>query len=132
MLNAQTYLEHIRRDGDRIAQVAAGNLSVDVPSCEGNSVESLLMHVSSVCIFWTTAIQQNGPPDVAWSRLSEPIPETYQREFNAVVEELSARDPDQPTWVWGYDPHVRFWYRRAAQELSIHRWDFENAVGDPM
>jgi hypothetical protein len=26
---------------------------------------------------------------------------------------------------------VNFWYRRSAQELTVHRWDFENAVGNP-
>jgi hypothetical protein len=27
---------------------------------------------------------------------------------------------------------VAFWYRRSAQEFAVHRWDFENAVGDPL
>jgi hypothetical protein len=48
------------------------------------------------------------------------------------VSELASRNPDEPAWSWGSDQHVRFWYRRAAQELSIHRWDFENAVSDPL
>lgn len=132
MLNAQTYLEHIRRDGERIAHVAEGHLDADVPSCPGNTVESLLMHIASVCMFWTAALQQNAPPDVDWSGLSGDMLDAYRRQFATFVDELSPRDPDEPAWVWGYDPHVRFWYRRAAQELSIHRWDFENALAEPV
>lgn len=132
MINAQTYLEHIRRDGERIAEVADGHLKDAVPSCPGNTVESLLLHVGGVILFWTGALRNNGPAQPDFKRLEGDILDAYKREFDTFVSELSGRDPDEPAWVWGYDPHVRFWYRRAAQELSIHRWDFENAVGDPL
>lgn len=132
MLNAQTYLEHIRRDGERIAQVVKGHLDAEVPSCPGNTVESLLMHICGVCLFWTSALERNGPPDPDWSRMSGDMLAAYESVFRSFVDELSGRDPDEETWVWGYDPHVRFWYRRAAQELSIHRWDFENAIAQPL
>jgi uncharacterized protein (TIGR03083 family) len=132
MLNAQTYLEHIRRDGGRIAQVSRGNLTREVPSCPGNTVESLLLHVNSVVLFWIAAIEANGPPQPDLKRLEGDQLDVFDRGVSAFVELLGSRDPDEEAWVWGNDPHMRFWYRRAAQELSIHRWDFENAVGDPL
>lgn len=131
MIDAQTYLEHIRRDGERIAAAAGGNLSKPVPSCPGNTVESLLMHAAGVLIWWTAALQQNAEPEPDWTKLSGEMIEAFRRALPEVLDELSSRDPDQPTWTWGNDQHVRFAYRRIAQELSIHRWDFENAVGDP-
>ncbi len=51
MINAQTYLEHIKRDGARIAEVADGHLKDLVPSCPGNTVDSLLLHVGGVILF---------------------------------------------------------------------------------
>jgi uncharacterized protein (TIGR03083 family) len=132
VINAQTYLEHIRRDGARIAEVADGHLADTVPSCPGNTVESLLLHIGGVLLFWTGALENNGPSQPDFTRLEGDILDAYKRELDTFVNTLSGRDPDEETWVWGYDPHVRFWYRRAAQELSIHRWDFENAVGDAL
>lgn len=131
ILNAQTYLEHIRRDGDRIAAVTEGHLDSPVPTCPGNTVESLLMHLGGVVLFWTAALVQNRQPDPDWSGLSGDMRDAYKRLFADFVDTLASRDPDDPTWSWGSDQHVRFWYRRAAQELSVHRWDCENAVGEP-
>ncbi len=132
MIDAQTYLEHIRRDGTRIAEVADGKLKEEVPSCPGNTVESLLLHVGGVVLFWTGALENNAPAQPDFKRLEGDILDAYKREFDIFVNTLQGHDPDEEAWVWGYDPHVRFWYRRAAQELSIHRWDFENAVDRPL
>ena len=38
-------------------------------------------------------------------------------------------DPDAPMWVWGADPHARFWMRRMLFETLVHRVDAELAVG---
>ena len=132
MISAQTYLEHIRRDGTRIAQVARAHLKDEVPSCPGNTVESLLLHVAGVCLFWTGAIRNKAPTPPDFTQLEGDIERAYLRAFESFVDEIAQHDPDEETWVWGYDPHVRFWYRRAAHELSIHRWDFENTVGDAL
>lgn len=132
MLSAQTYLEHIKRDGDRIAKVAKGNLDEPVPSCPGNTVDSMLLHVAGVVHWWTAALQQNAEPKPDWSALSGDMLACFGRVLPAFLAELGSHDPDQPTWTWGSDKHARFAYRRVAQELSIHRWDFENAVGTPL
>jgi uncharacterized protein (TIGR03083 family) len=131
-LDAQTYLEHIRRDGDRIAAVTEGHLDETVPSCPGNTVESLVMHLGGVLLRWTAALVQNKEPEPDWSQLSGDMLDAYKRLFGAFVDELASRDPNAPAWAWGSEQRVRFWYRRAAQELSIHRWDFENAIGEPL
>ena len=128
-LNAQTYLEHIRRDGDRVSEVAENNLEKPVPSCPGNTVESLLMHTASLYMFWSAAIEQNRRPDVDWTSMNSDLVAANRDGHARFVELLASKDPDEPTWTWGSDSRMRFWYRRAAQELSIHRWDFENALG---
>jgi uncharacterized protein (TIGR03083 family) len=131
-LDAHSYLEHIKRDGSRIPDVAEGNFDKPVPSCPGNTVESLLMHTAGLYLFWSAAIEQNARPDVDWTTMNKDLLTANRDGLARFVDVLAAKDPDEPIWVWGRDPHMRFWYRRAAQELSIHRWDFENTVGDAL
>jgi len=129
-ISAATYLDHIRADGERITEAAGRHLDDPVPTCPGNTVGSLLLHIGGACRFWTDLIRENGyPAQPDWSTFpSEPI-EFYVKMREEFIGEISGRDPEQPTWTWGTNGRVRFWYRRAAQELSVHRWDVENAVG---
>lgn len=131
MIDAQTYLEHVQRDGERIAQIAEGHLDAPVPTCPGNTVGSMLLHTAGVCVFWTDAMRLNRRPtqrDRDWGAMpTDPI-ELHRTTHGEFVQELSSRDPDQPTWTWGGQLPLRFWYRRSAQEMAVHRWDIENAV----
>jgi uncharacterized protein (TIGR03083 family) len=129
MIEATTYLGHIKRDGARIPDVAEGNLDKPVPSCPGNTVESLLLHTGTLYIFWSEAIKQNRRPEVDWSAMDNDVLAANRNGLEQFVELLGSRDPDQQTWTWAGDGTMRFWFRRAAQELAVHRWDFENAVG---
>ena len=130
MIDAQTYLEHLKRDGERIAQVARGHLDDPVPTCPGMTVQQMLRHTAGVCMWWTDAMRQNRRPDQRdrTSLPSDPI-ERHSSMHRELVEELTSRDPDQPAWTWAGQGHVRFFYRRSAQEFAVHRWDVENAVG---
>jgi uncharacterized protein (TIGR03083 family) len=141
VIDAQTYLEHVRRDGHRIAQAAAGHLDVTVPSCPDYTVGSLLVHTAGVCWFWVEALIKGGFPgrpqrpegDTDPLRMDTDPVRLHTEQLERVLDELPKHDPDDATWTW-FPPEQRvgFWYRRAAQELSIHRWDVENAVGDPL
>lgn len=131
MIDAQTYLEHVKRDGARIPDVAQGNLDKPVPTCPGNTIESLLMHTASLYMFWSAAIEQNQRPEVDWNAMNPDLLAANRHGLDRFVELLGSRDPDEPTWTWGREQKMRFWYRRAAQELAVHRWDFENATGAP-
>lgn len=131
MLDTETYLKQVRADGERIAEVSVGNLELPVPTCPGNTVASLLLHTTGVFAFWTGALEQNRRPDFDMARLEGAGVDTHLRELERFLTAISARDPDETTWTFGSQQSVRFWCRRSAHEMSIHRWDFENAVGDP-
>lgn len=137
MVTTQTYLEHVQRDGSRIPTVAEGHLDVPVPSCPGTDVATLLMHTGSLYVFWSEAIKQNRQPEVDWSTMNTDVVAANREGLARFVDALGSRGPDEPTWTWeeysngGKPGSMRFWYRRAAQELAVHRWDFENAVGEP-
>jgi uncharacterized protein (TIGR03083 family) len=55
--------------------------------------------------------------------------------FDASAQELLAvldTDPTNEAWTF-HPPHtVGFWQRRRAQEMLIHRWDAQNALGEPL
>jgi uncharacterized protein (TIGR03083 family) len=48
-----------------------------------------------------------------------------------LVDVLRSADPDAPCWVWGADPHVRWWSRRTLHESTVHRCDAQLALGLP-
>jgi uncharacterized protein (TIGR03083 family) len=48
-----------------------------------------------------------------------------------LVDVLDKADPDAPCWVWGADPHVRWWSRRILHETTVHRCDAQLALGLP-
>ena len=130
-IDAKTYLDHIKADGTRIAEAAAGRLDDPVPSCPGNTVGSLLLHIGGVCMFWADALEQNRPPDMDWTIFPTDVLEAHSKMHSRFVDVIATRDPDDSTWTWAGAGTVRFWFRRAAQELAVHRWDVESAVGDP-
>jgi uncharacterized protein (TIGR03083 family) len=130
MIDAKTYLEHVRRDGKRIAEVAAGHLDDPVPSCPGNTVGSLLIHTAGICMFWTDALIQNRMPSSDWTIFPTDVLQAHTFMHERFMDEVARHDPEQPNWTWAGEGKAGFWYRRAAQELAVHRWDFENAVGE--
>jgi uncharacterized protein (TIGR03083 family) len=50
-----------------------------------------------------------------------------------LVEALRGLDEDEPIWVMvpGGPGTGRFWLRRQAHELHLHRWDAQQALGEP-
>jgi uncharacterized protein (TIGR03083 family) len=131
MIDAQTFLEHVQRDGERIAQAAGGHLDATVPTCPDYTVGTLLVHTAGVCWWWKEALLKNAYPGrPAFAAPQDDPIGLHRRELAGLLDELARHDPDEHTWTW-FPPeqNARFAYRRAAQELSIHRWDVENAVG---
>ena len=50
----------------------------------------------------------------------------------ALVQALAATDPATSVWTFAAsDRTAGFWYRRRAQETSVHRFDAQSAAGDP-
>jgi uncharacterized protein (TIGR03083 family) len=48
-----------------------------------------------------------------------------------LVNTLGGADLERPMWSWSRVKKVGFVPRRMAQETAVHRWDTQNAVGDP-
>ena len=113
--------------------VAAGPLDAPVPTCPDFDVEALAAHVGGLLGFWIHLF------DEAAGRPKTPILEVpdhgdragWLRALGAdFVAELRATDPGTEVWTWFDGDHsARFWARRAANELAIHRVDAQVARG---
>lgn len=67
----------------------------------------------------------------------EPMPkgdgtvEAFEARTAALLDALEGLPTDFPIWNWfGIEPPIPgFYHRRMAQEIAVHRWDAEAAVG---
>jgi len=127
------FCDHTRRDGRRLAAVAAGNLERPVPSCPGWTVRDLVEHVAEVYEHKIACTEQGAMPDPwppAWPSDRDPV-DWLVDAHGRLLGMLGRLGPLAPsaTW-WPQDQTVGFWGRRMAQETVIHRVDGELAVGD--
>lgn len=134
MLTPAEYFEAIRRDGDRLAEVAAGAWDRPVPPCPDWKVADLVLHTGEVHrdkiqiidAGGTTRPERNvGLPAV---RDEATVLAWYREGLDLLLKRLDT-DPETPAWSWADDHRVAFWQRRMAHETAVHRWDGEAAVG---
>lgn len=132
------YLDVISRESDRLATAADGGIAREVPSCPGWRLSDLIVHLG-VIQRWAAQMVRSGA--------SEPIRDRDQRfgvdpndpalldwfRLGAAKLVTTLRDCplEAPVWSWTQDTTSRFWRRRQAHEVTIHRWDAEAAAGDP-
>jgi len=121
-------------DFTRLRQVAARDLTAQVPNCPEWTVDGLVRHVATVYLHKTECIRQQKlpdpwPPDVS----GEPALALLDRAYAELLAQFSAHKPEEPANTW-YVPEqtVGFWIRRMAQETVIHRVDAEQALGEPL
>jgi uncharacterized protein (TIGR03083 family) len=122
-------------DGDARALLAAAETGWDrpVPHCPGWDVAELARHMGSV-LGWMATIVTVG--ERVNRRKLEPgtddtgaLPTWFLAALSRNVEVLGSADPDSETWTFSSqgDHRVRWWCRRVAVEVAVHRWDAENA-----
>lgn len=132
MIEYETFVGHVRQDGERLAAAATGNLAADVPPCPGWTVRDLVAHVAEVYEHKIACTELGHAPDPwppAWPSDRDPI--GWLRDAHgrlvAMFERSGTRTPSA-TW-WPPDQTVGFWARRMAQETAVHRVDAELAAG---
>ncbi|MFF3917551.1 maleylpyruvate isomerase family mycothiol-dependent enzyme [Streptomyces sp. NPDC001852] len=132
-----TYREAIARETLRFADVVKdADPSTGVPSCPDWTLTDLTQHVGALqrwfCTLLTRLVQE--PPRSRDVELGLPedardFPGWVAAGVSGVAAVLRDTDPEAPMWVWGEDPHARFWARRMLFETLVHRVDAERAVG---
>jgi uncharacterized protein (TIGR03083 family) len=132
-MDYETFVQHVRADGDRLAAVARGRLPATVPSCPGWSMRDLVGHVAEVYEHKIACTELGRAPEPwppTWPEDREPV--RWLGDAHArLVAMFGEHRPSDPsaTW-WPSDQTVGFWARRMAHETAVHRIDAELAVGD--
>lgn len=134
-MDREDYVAALRRDGERLAEVAAEGMDRPVPSCPGWSVADLVWHTGEVHDFWQRSASgelkefaDHTPPE---RPPAEQLLAWYRDGLDRLVELLGGIDPSTPALTWSHQRDVGFIQRRMAQETAVHRWDAELAAGDP-
>lgn len=132
MLSAENLAE-IRAGGERILELARRDPQRPVPQYPAWVMDDLAAHLGSIHAR-TTLICRELPGD----RPSAPRPpegtdvlDRYEDNLEEMLSALGAADPDTRVWGFWPEPTLGLWERRMVIETGVHRWDAEQAFGDP-
>jgi uncharacterized protein (TIGR03083 family) len=105
-----------------------------MPSCPDWTIADLLSHIGRIHRYVTGIVTTRpNPPTEHWSQMTPPPVEQrlawFREGYPLLADALGAADPDDDVWTWATEPKVRFWSRRMAHEIAVHRWDAQRAAG---
>jgi len=136
-METSEYLAAITTESNALADAAAVT-SFDAPvlSCPGWTMIDLVVHAGLVQRWATEVVATNAQERPAFGAAprfasSTELADWFREGSAALVAALAAADPDAPVWSFAFDRKVTFWFRRQAQEVSVHRWDAELTAGAP-
>ena len=134
-LDHRAHTDAIERESAAFVGVGAGLESdARVPSCPDWTVDDLLRHVGIVQRWATEQVAERRTERV-WSNDVETPDDRdalldWVREASAgLVAVLRATPPETPMWTFPGMGEARFWSRRQAQEIALHRIDMQLAAG---
>jgi uncharacterized protein (TIGR03083 family) len=122
-----------------VAAAAATSGDVRVPSCPDWAVDDLVRHVGTVQR-WAAGMVERRATEPAWrGEIDSPSDRDallgWSRAGSAeLVAVLRATPPDTALWTFPGPGEARFWSRRQAHEIALHRVDAQLAAGsvDPI
>lgn len=128
------YVESWRAEYRRLwTAVSDVDLSRPVPSCPEWSVRDLVAHIEMVMDRYVLRLRSPRPPESQGppSDASDPRP-GMERAAIDLAAALTRHDVEDVAWSWSPLPDTAwFWFRRAACEIAIHRWDAQTVEGTP-
>lgn len=117
-----------------MAVAVARDLEAHVPTCPDWNVAKLTIHTGQHHRWVAGAVAGGGeqPADPPKPGLrGDELVAWFRQGWQDLADLLDSKDDDAPAWTWSREQRVGFWRRRTALETTVHRWDAENAVGDP-
>lgn len=129
------HLETLLVEGRRLAAMPADALDAPVPAVEGWTMERVVRHTGKIHQ-WVAAVIAAGPEaDLGAVAASVPgmphgpdcLP-AYAEALEEVHAALSALAPEDPVASFIGPTTARFWQRRQAHEVVVHRIDAADAV----
>ena len=135
--DTDAYIAATAREGAAVSAVAeAADLDAPVPSCPRWSLQKLVGHLGWVYNWVSEHIERRSATmlnrdDVPRAPQGEAVVEWYARSHARVLDALREIGPAEEVWGWAGINTGAFWHKRLAHESLIHRWDAENAAGEP-
>ena len=117
-----------------MARAVARDLDAHVPSCPEWNVAKLTIHTGGHHRWVADAIRKGGEeperPGKPGLR-DDALVDWYRAGWRELADLLDATEDGTVAWSWSGDNTVGFWRRRTTLETLVHRWDAENATGEP-
>ncbi|MEV6281149.1 maleylpyruvate isomerase family mycothiol-dependent enzyme [Kribbella sp. NPDC051770] len=126
---ATFYLDCLRADAARLAEVARLGLAAEVPPCPGWTVDSVVRHTAQVYLHKVEILRLGKRPEPWPPNLDDREPfALYDEAFATLLTALDKAGTSSETWTFSpWDSTSGFWYRRMALETAVHRVDAELA-----
>ncbi len=126
------YIDAIGREARAMAAALDTNRHAPIASCPGWDVADLTRHMGYV-FRWAAEIVRTGanqPPTGDWTlAVDDPaLGDWLVQGAHELADVLEKADLDAPMWTMGPPRTARFWLRRQAIEVLLHRWDCESAT----
>jgi uncharacterized protein (TIGR03083 family) len=123
------------REGAATLAAARAGLDAPVPTCAGWTVANVLGHLGRVHRSVSEIIERRSleipPVEIPKPPAGDAVLGFFEEGLARVVAALASIDPDEPVYSWSGEGNGRFYHRRMAHELAVHRFDVESAHGTP-
>ncbi len=129
-------LQSADHDARRLLAVGETDWVRPVPHCPTWDAAQLVRHTGRI-LSWMSAVVESHQR--VSRRALDPAPENledlagwYLAALERTIEVLGTADPDSETWTFSTtgDNRVRWWCRRLAVEVAIHRFDIEHGAAN--
>jgi uncharacterized protein (TIGR03083 family) len=130
-------MDHLRADAETFAAVleTAPDLGVMVPTCPEWCLSDLGWHIVEVHDFWAWVVQHQTMDPSGYPEPERVVDDELVTSVRAgakhLADVLAGADPATPVWTWSAQRDVGFIQRFQVQEMALHRYDAEGAVGPP-
>ena len=130
-MDHNTLLTAVEREGRALLATAERDPSARIEHCPDWDASGLVDHIAGVWSFMAAQIEAASPDKPTGPDPDDPS--TASDRLSRLVALLASVEPATPCWNWcPKEGRTASWMvRRMAHENNIHRWDAENAVGNP-
>lgn len=132
MLSADK-LSVIESEGARIVELGRKDPERVVPQYPEWTMRDLISHTASIHGRTTLVCETLPLERISAPRLPEGADELdwYTETLAGMIASLRATDPNTEVWAFNSLSTIAFWERRMLVETGVHRWDAEQAFGEP-
>jgi uncharacterized protein (TIGR03083 family) len=129
------FIAATEREGQAVLAAGKAGLDAPVPTCAGWVVADVLGHLGRVHRSVSEIIERRSQviPDVEIPQppAGDAVLGFFEEGLDRVVAALASIAPDEPVYSWSGEGSGRFYLRRMAHEIAVHRFDAEAAHGVP-